>query len=194
MSTEIAILKRDLRQRLRARLQAISPERRNETSLQACALLREQPFWAQARSVLFYSPLQTEIDLLPLLAQALFEKKSVALPRYLSETATYTACEIENLEQNCAPGKFGILEPSAECPVLALNRLDLVLVPGVGFDPMGHRLGRGQGFYDRLLAQVSGIKCGVAFDEQMVQEVPAEPHDVRLNCILTPTHWHQVAR
>jgi 5-formyltetrahydrofolate cyclo-ligase len=70
-----------------------------------------------------------------------------------------------------------------------MNRLDLILVPGLAFDLNGRRLGKGKGYYDRLLAGVSGIKCGVAFDEQVVSEVPAGPHDVRVNCILTPTRW-----
>jgi 5-formyltetrahydrofolate cyclo-ligase len=74
-----------------------------------------------------------------------------------------------------------------------LNRLDLVLVPGVGFDLQGRRLGRGRGFYDRLLADVDGIKCGVAFEEQVVSEIPVGPRDVRLNFILTPTRCVEVA-
>jgi 5-formyltetrahydrofolate cyclo-ligase len=70
-----------------------------------------------------------------------------------------------------------------------LNRLDLVLVPGVAFDARGGRLGRGKGFYDRLLSAVNGTKCGVAFDEQIVDAVPVGPLDVLVNCILTPTRW-----
>ena len=71
-------------------------------------------------------------------------------------------------------------------------RLDLVLVPGVAFDLHGRRLGRGRGYYDRLLSQVGGRTCGVAFDEQVVSEVPVEAHDVLLNCILTPTRWFEL--
>jgi 5-formyltetrahydrofolate cyclo-ligase len=56
----------------------------------------------------------------------------------------------------------------------------------------GHRLGRGGGYYDRLLAMFGGPACGVAFDRQIVERVPAGPHDVQLNCILTPTRWHLV--
>ena len=78
-------------------------------------------------------------------------------------------------------------EPAAHCAEVPLNRLDLVLVPGVAFDARGGRLGRGKGFYDRLLAAVRGTKCGVAFDEQIVDAVPNGPLDIRLNCILTPT-------
>ena len=66
---------------------------------------------------------------------------------------------------------------------------DLILVPGVAFDLHGRRLGRGKGFYDQLLAAVRGTTCGVAFEQQMVREVPVEPHDIHLNSILTPTRW-----
>ena len=83
-------------------------------------------------------------------------------------------------------------EPREHCAALALNRLDFVLVPGVAFDLDGRRLGRGKGYYDRLLATVTGAACGVAFDRQIVPRVPSEPHDARLNCILTPTRWQLV--
>ena len=65
----------------------------------------------------------------------------------------------------------------------------MILVPGVAFDLHGRRLGRGKGFYDQLLAGVRGTTCGVAFDVQVVRELPQEPHDARVNCILTPTRW-----
>jgi 5-formyltetrahydrofolate cyclo-ligase len=70
--------------------------------------------------------------------------------------------------------------------------LDFILVPGVAFDLSGRRLGRGKGYYDRLLKQTRGTTCGVAFDEQIVGEIPVEPHDLNVNCILTPTRWIEV--
>jgi len=73
--------------------------------------------------------------------------------------------------------------------VLPLNRLDLTLVPGVAFDLHGRRLGRGKGIYDQILAAVGGLTCGITFDEQVVSEVPVEPHDIQVNRILTPTRW-----
>jgi 5-formyltetrahydrofolate cyclo-ligase len=59
----------------------------------------------------------------------------------------------------------------------------------VAFDVHGHRLGRGKGYYDQLLRGLGGTTCGVAFDQQIVGEIPVEPHDVRVNCVLTPTRW-----
>jgi len=112
-----------------------------------------------------------------------------ALPRFNAATGHYEAAVVRDLEKDFTEGKFGILEPAAACEVADLKRLDLILVPGVAFDWQGHRLGRGKGFYDRLLAAVSGKTCGVGFDQQVVATLPVEPHDVRLNCILTPSHW-----
>ena len=73
------------------------------------------------------------------------------------------------------------------CVAIPLDDLDLVLVPGVAFNLGGHRLGRGKGFYDRLLQNFSGKKIGVAFDEQIVDALPVEENDVRMDLILTPS-------
>lgn len=178
-----------LRRLLRARLKDIHPAQREAASAQARALMMRQPVWQKARSVLFYSPLPDELDLLPLLQQALVEGKTIGLPRFAPESGGYGAARIGDFARDCVPGKFGVLEPSPHCEALPLNVLDLALVPGLGFDASGHRLGRGAGFFDRLLAQVAGTKCGVAFDEQLDQLIPAEEHDILLNCILTPTQW-----
>jgi 5-formyltetrahydrofolate cyclo-ligase len=62
----------------------------------------------------------------------------------------------------------------------------------MAFDLLGRRLGRGKGYYDQLLGVWHGTNCGVAFDEQIVDEIPLESHDVRMNCILTPTVWVEV--
>jgi len=101
----------------------------------------------------------------------------------------YTACRITDPEKDIRVGQFGIREPNARCEQISLNLLDLILTPGVAFDLHGWRLGRGKGFYDRLLAAVHGTTCGVAFDEQIVAQIPVEPHDTHVNCILTPTRW-----
>jgi len=185
-------VKKDLRKRLRLRLRDVPPGLRAGASAQARALLARQPVWREAKTVLFYAPLSDEIDLLPMLEQALAEGRTVSLPRFFPETGLYAACQIETFARDCAPGKLGIQEPAARCPVFPLNRLDLALVPGVGFDAAGHRLGRGRGYYDRLLAGVAGTRCGVAFDEQMAEEIPAESHDITLNCIVTPTRWLEI--
>jgi 5-formyltetrahydrofolate cyclo-ligase len=162
-------------------------------SARACSLLEKQTAWEQAGSILFYAPLSEELDVWPLVDLALAAAKTVALPRFFPEQQSYIACAIRSIESDLKTGRFSIREPADHCSDLPLNRLDFVLVPGVAFTLQGRRLGRGKGFYDRLLAAVRGIKCGVAFDEQIVDDIPIEPHDVHLNCILTPTRWVELS-
>ena len=178
-----------LRRQVQARVRSLPPAELLTASANLCALLRRENVWREARSVLLFTPLPDEPDIWPLLSEALAAGKAAALPSFVPGTNTYTARQIIELTRDLVPGKFGIREPAATCLEVPLNRLDLVLVPGIAFDPRGGRLGRGRGFYDRLLVAVNGLKCGVAFDEQLVDAVPVGPMDVRLNCILTPTRW-----
>jgi 5-formyltetrahydrofolate cyclo-ligase len=189
MSSESVLFKARLRQQLRGRIGNLSEAQRAEASAQACSVLAAQPVWNRAQSVLFYSPLRDELDLSAMLDDALGCGKVVALPRFVAATGLYDVCQITDPKRDCAPGKFGIHEPSVDCPIFPVNRLDLALVPGVGFDSAGHRLGRGGGHYDRLLTLVTGVKCGVALDEQLVHQIPAEPHDIHMDYLLTATRW-----
>jgi 5-formyltetrahydrofolate cyclo-ligase len=178
-----------MRSRARVVLGQLSPEVRAAASARLCAICLSRAEWRRSQTVLLYAPLPDEVDVWPLVQQALAAGKTVALPRYSVGTQGYGAAAICDPETDLHPGQFGICEPKPHCAELPLNRLDLVLVSGIAFDPHGRRLGRGKGYYDRLLAEVRGVKCGVAFDEQIVPEVPVGPHDAPLNCIVTPTRW-----
>jgi 5-formyltetrahydrofolate cyclo-ligase len=194
MSLDSNAEKSEWRLRLRAALQSLSQAERDEASARARDLLRWQTAWQRAQAVLLYAAMPGELDLSPLLEEALQAGKAVALPRFDNETGTYQAVEVSHHTGDCAPGKFGILEPGAHCRPMSLKRLDLALAPGLGFDLSGRRLGRGQGFYDRLLAGIAGAKCGVAFDQQVVGRLPAQRHDVSMNFVLTPTRWLEVSK
>lgn len=189
MALPIDHTKADLRKQIRARLQGLSPATRQESSQALCARMVAQAAWAKAQSVLLFAPRADEPDVWPLLETALAAGKTVALPSFLPATNNYTARRISSPGHDIVIGKFGIREPADMSPEMELNQLDLVLVPGVAFDTHGRRLGRGKGFYDRLLRDVRGTKCGVAFEEQMMDAVPVESFDIPLNCILTPVRW-----
>jgi 5-formyltetrahydrofolate cyclo-ligase len=180
--------KPSLRRQVREQLRAMTPAQRAALSLQTQDLLKRQAVWQRAQSVLFFAPLPEELDVWPLLEDALSAGIIAGLPRFDSETQSYIACRVKDPAKDIVAGHFGIREPAPRCPELPF-KLDLILLPGVAFDLHGRRLGRGKGFYDQLLAAVRGTTCGVAFDEQIVPAVPVEPHDVQLNCILTPTRW-----
>jgi 5-formyltetrahydrofolate cyclo-ligase len=191
-------LKLTLRAEVKTRTQALTAEQRELASRKATDLLEKQMAWKEAKTILFYAPLPDELDIWRLFEDSLCADKRVFLPKFLRPSEAhatrpsrhgYVACEVTSPASQLRTGRFGIREPNDSCPEVPLNRLDFVLVPGVAFDLHGRRVGRGKGYYDHLLADVRGKTCGVGFDEQIVTEVPVEPHDVLVNCILTPSRW-----
>jgi 5-formyltetrahydrofolate cyclo-ligase len=189
MQNTIREAKQALRKQVRAELARMAPGDRVAASAQARALLAAQAVWKTAREILFFAPLPEEVDVWPLLIEALSAGKRVALPRFVAETRTYEARLIRDPTTDLKAGHFGIREPASHCAQIRSSHLDLILVPGVAFDLLGHRLGRGRGYYDQLLGLMPGTTCGVAFEKQIVNCVPVEPYDVRLNFILTPQRW-----
>ena len=175
-----------LRKQISAKVRAIAPDKRKSDSEKICAVLKVQPLFQAARSILFFASLPEEPDLWPLLNETMAGKKMVALPCFDHDNQVYHPRRVTDLHLEILSGKFGIREPAETCVAIPPNDLDLVLVPGVAFGLDGHRLGRGKGYYDRLLQNFTGKKIGVAFDEQIVDAVPSEPNDVRMDLILTP--------
>jgi 5-formyltetrahydrofolate cyclo-ligase len=175
------------RAQVRARLATLSPQECASQSQQICERALASALWSQARSILFFAPtFAGEPDITPLIQTAIASGKTVALPHFISAEAGYRAAIIASMDQ-LVVRQFNVREPGPECPEHPLNRLDLIFVPGVAFTARGERIGRGKGYYDRLLASVRGKSVGVAFEQQLIESLPVEPHDVLLNCILTPT-------
>jgi len=85
------------------------------------------------------------------------------------------------------PGRFGVREPAADSPVVAPENVRVFLCPGVAFEPGGLRLGRGGGYYDRLLAgrATDALTIGVCLESQIVDAIPAEEHDIRMDLVVT---------
>src|ERR1700722_18903981 len=179
--------KAELRAKMRAVLKNLSAEKRRLDSEKLCANLKEQDVFQNAGSILFFAPLPEEPDLWPLLNEMLAGKKMVALPCFDADNETYVPRHVQDIHVEILSGKFGIREPATTCIAIPLDDLDLVLVPGVAFALDGHRIGRGKGFYDRLLENFTGEKIGITFDEQIVETIPAEENDVLMDLILTPT-------
>lgn len=190
--SDIGDAKADWRVRLRAGLAEIGAGQRENDSAKVVERIMGDDRWRSAQNVLMFIPLKDEVNVLPLVDRAIHHRKSVFLPRFCQESGTYEAAGVSNLTIDLVPGQFGVAEPAAHCSTCSLKHLDVTLVPGLGFDRVGRRLGRGKGFYDRLLAGASGVFWGTGLDFQLVPELPGEPHDVVLNCIITPAHWIEV--
>ncbi len=139
-------------------------------------------------------PTPDEVDVAPLLAAALERGVTLLLPRMTDGAIVWhrvASLAPELFDTGC----FGIHEPRAETPRCVPGEAPAPLiwiVPGVGFDPYGGRLGRGGGHYDRALraAQAVSGTVGVAFACQMMDEVPMAAHDWRLTSVVSPRGWH----
>ena len=141
----------------------------------------------QAKTVGAYMPLPDEVDITPLFQCS---EKQFYVPAFNETSGTYRLAEYT---PELKKGKFGVPEPTV--PVFAPEKLDLIIVPGVAFDHAGNRVGRGGGFYDRLLPQYNSVRVGVCFDFQClpvlsdegveVEEIPAEPHDCNVSLLIT---------
>ena len=185
----IADQKTALRRLVRARLAALTPEQRAAESSRVVAAISRNQAWRQARTVMLFIPLANEINILPLVIEALAHYKVVLLPRFDPAKDNYHPAQVINLSTDLVRGPFGVTEPGPDCPAHPLKPLDVTVVPGLAFDRVGRRLGRGKGHYDRLLADAGGQFWAVGFESQLLPELPVEPHDVVLNCIVTPAHW-----
>jgi 5-formyltetrahydrofolate cyclo-ligase len=175
--------KQTLRQSMRLRLREMDPWDRAVASASISARLEEFLKVLQPRRALAFVPLESEPDwwLRPAI-----DRMQFAYPRMGRYGASFFRIQSP---AHLVPGRSGILEP----PEIALMCVDvaaadLVLVPGLAFDAEGRRLGRGSGHYDAILKKTpSGCRrIGVAFDLQMVDHVPVEEHDQRVDAVLTP--------
>ena len=166
----------------------VTKEVLREGSRAVCRLILESSHWMQAEQIMLYMPLPDELDIKPLLLNGLENKKRVALPRFSTRNNVYEISEISSLN-NLVAGKFGISEPSKTSKNMDMMQLDLVIICGLAFDRLGGRLGRGGGFFDRLLSETNAKKCGVCFDQQVHAAVPMEKHDIKMDMIATPSGW-----
>jgi 5-formyltetrahydrofolate cyclo-ligase len=159
-AADIAAQKTVLRAAMAARLRALSAEERARRSEIICGRVIGSLAWPRAGRVLLFSPIRSEPDIAPLSALAAEAGKQTAImPTALRD------------------------ESHLELPFIP----DLVLVPGVAFSRAGHRLGRGGGFYDRLLTgrAKNARKLGICFALQLLDSIPIEPHDAVLDAVIS---------
>jgi len=154
---------------------------KDTSSLFVCLQIIGTEEWQKADNVLLYCALPDEIDLELLLQDATGCDKHVYLPVVEGENLTIKVFDPSHIAKQ---GKFQILEPTSACMVLNdLSGIDLAIIPGRAFTSQGDRLGRGKGYYDRILSKLKCPKWGVAFHCQMVKELPTEAWDIPLDKI-----------
>ncbi|MBN2898582.1 MAG: 5-formyltetrahydrofolate cyclo-ligase [Clostridia bacterium] len=145
------------------------------------------------KRIMVYMDFRKEVQTEKLIHYLLAHDYEVVLPRVSDDKSTMELYLIGS-DEDMQASDFGILEPipSKERQV-ASHTLDLILSPGVGFTKEGYRIGYGGGFYDKMLADIRDVTvCALAFECQMVEELPIEPHDQKLDMIITETHIYRI--
>ncbi|QDU25362.1 putative 5-formyltetrahydrofolate cyclo-ligase [Anatilimnocola aggregata] len=180
--------KQRFRQQARARRAAI--DRRAERSAAIAARLMAIPLWAAAQVVSIYVSFRDEVETQLLIEAARASGKQVAIPLCLPDKTLAMISLLPGDE--LVPGSFGILEPARaagtnERRVTASQALDIIVIPGLAFDRSCQRMGYGMGHYDRYLPLLRGdcVKVGLAYDAQMVDQLPTEPHDSPMDVVVT---------
>jgi 5-formyltetrahydrofolate cyclo-ligase len=175
-----------VRRQLRDVLGAMGEAQRHQKSIAACSLIAGSPEFAAARVVMLFLSSPTEIDTAPLALKSWQAGKTVVVPRVSWDQRRMLPTEITSLNTGLTTTGPGVREPIGGKPI-PVDFIDLVIVPGLGFTPTGYRIGRGMGFYDRFLAQPEfiGVSCGMAFEEQIVEQLPVLDHDMPLSMLAT---------
>jgi len=172
-----------IRKQLRDRLSSMSDDDRHAKSVAACAMIAGSPEFAAARVIMLYLSTPTEVDTAPLALRAWQHSKTIVVPKVSWDQRRMLPVEISSLKDGLTT-TGPVREPIAGTP-MPVSMIDMVIVPGVGFTQTGQRIGRGMGFYDRFLAQSDfiGVSCGLAFEEQIVDNLPTLDHDMALSML-----------
>ena len=180
------MLKKELRQILRRAIQAVDPAVLHERSVRACNLLCQQREFQRAEIIMVFLSMPGEVDTTTLVLQAWEASKRVLAPKIIWEQRRMLPIEINSLTDDVSRSPMGLREPAKGAPIPVAD-IDLVIVPGLGFDAHGNRLGRGRGFYDRFLGHrdFRGVACGISLAEQVVESIPAGPHDRPVHLLAT---------
>ena len=187
----------DERSRLRARLRAERERLPRHTAeshaVEACARLLRLPCYESAAAVVAYAATGNELDPAPVVAAAIAAGKAVYFPRRMEDRLEFLKAASDRLR----PAAHGLLEPTDGEPLPDGAVGTVFIVPGVGFDERGARLGRGAGCFDRALPRFAGaVRIGLAYEFQVLPFLPEAPWDVRMDTVVTEARvraWSGVA-
>ncbi|CAN5895428.1 5-formyltetrahydrofolate cyclo-ligase [soil metagenome] len=181
--------KDELRKTILARREAMDADTRDALSFAIFEEILHLDRYQRAGVVLAYVGFGSELRTDAFVRRVLDDGKVLLLPRVNREERRLNLYEVKDPIRHLKAGTWGIREPNPErCPRAEADSIDFALVPGVAFDGRGARLGYGGGFYDKLLAGCSEPRpslVAAAFELQVVDEVPLEEHDVRVDLIVT---------
>ncbi|MEI8345398.1 MAG: 5-formyltetrahydrofolate cyclo-ligase [Candidatus Omnitrophota bacterium] len=178
--------KRLLRQKVKTALSDLTPDDRKKRSTRVFKRLLKDPAFIQARSVLLFASFGGEVQTRPIIDWVLAHAKTAVLPRVSGRGNSLRLCRIRDRRLDLEKSFRGIDEPVRRCPIVRPGSIDCAVVPGLAFDGEGRRLGRGGGYYDRLLPKLrKAVKIGIGFSFQVVGRIPASGRDQKVDRVLT---------
>ena len=183
MPTDVST-KQEFRNALKNKRNSLSNEQRKEWDVAIIKRIAASECFKNARELLLYAPVGSEINLLPLARAAQMQGKRIAFPRCDTESTTLRFYYLEP-NARLVSGAYHIPEPPADAPLCVPTQHSLCIVPALTFDLSGARLGYGKGYYDRFLADFPGVAIGAVYSALLVRRVPTEPHDLPVSMIFT---------
>jgi 5-formyltetrahydrofolate cyclo-ligase len=175
-------VKKEIRKQLLAARDSILPAQRTTKSREIEERLFSLLEFKSARVVMFFASFRSEVETGPMIRRTLVDGKRVVLPRVKNKGLALF--EIKDIDKDVSPGAWGIPEPRESVPA-RIEDVDLIIVPGAAFDEHGNRLGYGAGFYDRLLPAFRRMTIALAFEAQILPQVPVSSHDIPVKKIVT---------
>ncbi len=185
---DVKAKKSEIRQSTLARRDALSKKQHADKSRAIMHGLFEFANFLESRIVLFYVSHKSEVDTVPMIHRALALEKIIVLPLIHVQKRKIVPFKVDNLDRDTGPGYQGIREPIRQrCKQVPVKHINLAIIPGIAFDERGGRIGYGTGFYDRLIPQldITTRKVALAFECQIVPQIPMEPHDRYTDIIIT---------
>lgn len=175
------ITKNEIRETIKKQREALDPLNKQKLDELIIEKINKKSEFKTSHTILFYISHKNEVDLKNLIVDSLKEK-IIVLPKVKEDNLTlHQINSFDDLEK----GAYGILEPKQDTKIFNPAEIDLAFIPGVAFDSQGHRIGFGKGYYDKLNKELKCLKIGIAYDFQIVDEIPFEPHDVPVDLLIT---------
>jgi 5-formyltetrahydrofolate cyclo-ligase len=187
MSDQINQTKAEIRTTMRAAIGAMTDQERAVASLAACTRLFTLEAFGHAGIVMLYLPLAREVNVTPAVLRCFTRGQTVCVPKVDWHRKEMSPIEVTSLDdQVMDTDEHGVRSPRSGRQIQP-GLIDVVIVPGLAYDPHGHRLGRGQGYYDRFLARLrpNATSIGLAFDQQIVESVPVDKLDRAVDIVVT---------
>jgi len=186
MSEEKKILKSEVRKMCLNQRAALGEEEKKSKSKIIQQKLLDLPEFKKAKTVLLFLDFRGEVETMALAEQTIALGKRLILPRCAPQ-GILLPIEVCDLTLDLEPGAFGIREPKLSLGVIEPSEIDLVIIPGSGFDLKGNRLGYGGGFYDRFFMRLNPFtpRIALCFECQVIPQVPVDKHDAKMTMLIT---------